>query len=239
MISVLTPAAVNAEEICRITRRHLKETKIILGNLHSSCFAESLIKLGYADYIIHGEGEKTIVELLNCIENNENVNNIKGISFFEDGIFKNTERRPAPQNLDLIPDPDWSLLNMSRYRINSLTKLKGVGIPIFSARGCPYKCTFCSFDPLSRVVRYITPERVIEEIDKLRRDYNINFLWFLDPIFGINKKHSTRLLELMINKNYKDLKWVCEMRADSVDREFVRLMKRAGCERIFIGFELE
>ncbi|MCX7957445.1 MAG: B12-binding domain-containing radical SAM protein [Deltaproteobacteria bacterium] len=237
MMSVLTPAAVNAEELCKITRRHLKDTIIILGNLHASCFAESLITLGYADYVVHGEGEETIRELLKAIDTKSDLSGIRGISYFQNGRCITTQKRAAPANLDEIPPPDWSLLNMSRYKINSLTKLKGKGVPIFSTRGCPYKCTFCSFDTLSRVPRYRSPENVIEEIDRLIKDYNINFLWFLDPIFGVNKEHSSRLLELMIKRNYRDLKWVCEMRADSVDREFIRLMRQAGCERIFIGFE--
>jgi radical SAM superfamily enzyme YgiQ (UPF0313 family) len=237
-IGILTPSAIKAERICRETRRVSPGTKIIAGNLHASFAGESWIREGLIDFVVYGEGEEVSIKLINTLINNGDVSNIPSIAYFENGNVRINPRGNPPLDLDSLPFPDWSLINFPKYKINFFTTLQGRGAPVFFTRGCPYSCTFCAIDKLSRRLRHRSPENAIEEVQKLIKDYNINFLWVMDPTFGINKTHTISLLEEFIrNGIHKRLKWVCGMRTDNLDTEVLRLMKEAGCQRIFLGFE--
>ncbi len=237
-IGVLTPAARIAEQICIGTRQVSKNTIIITGNLHSSFMAEKWICEGLCDYVVHGEGEETIIRLIDITGSKSNPASLFSISYFEKGKCISTRRGIPPMDLDALPFTDWSLINPLKYDMNALVKLGARGVPMFNARGCPYKCSFCSFDKYARIPRYRSPENIIEEIEYLIKDFGIDHIWFLEPNFGINKKYTIELLEKFISRNiHKKIKWVCGMRTDYVEKDLIRLVKKAGCARIYLGFE--
>ncbi len=237
-IGVLTPSAQIVEEICIETRRVSKNTKIITGNLHASFMADKWIFEGICDYVVHGEGEETTPLLIEAIDFRKDISSIPSISYFEGGKVISTPRGSPPINLDNLPFPDWSLVRLNRYEMNFLVKTGKVGVPIFNARGCPYNCTFCAFDKYARLPRYRSPENVLEEIRMLIHNYKIDHIWFLEPNFAINRRITEQLLLSLIKYGiHKKIKWVCGMRVDSIEPDIIKLMKEAGCERIYLGFE--
>lgn len=135
------------------------------------------------------------------------------------------------KDLDQIPFPDLSLLQSTRRGIAGLSS-----IPVQTSRGCPFDCSFCSVTSMfGRQYRFRSTENIIEEL----RRYNNrkNLIFFYDDNFTADRKRVKELLETMIREKFK-FKWTTQVRADvAKDLELVRLMKKAGCHTLYIGFE--
>ena len=225
------------DEVLRIPNRiKNKNAKFIVGgpgvtNLPSSKLHES----GYS-VICYGEGEKTIVELVEAFENKLALNNVNGISF----LFNDHEIRTPPreliENLDDIPFPGRELLDMEKYV--GIWKEK-MGFPcsqMVSSRGCPYSCRFCDKSLFGKKVRFMSPSRIIEEMKHLYNTYKVEMIYFEDELFTINKR---RVLDFCdtIEKELPGKKWGANGRVETVDFEMLSRMRQAGCVELNFGVE--
>lgn len=198
---------------------------VAIGGPHSTFLPEE--SLQYADYVVRGEGEETIVELLERLKSNEPLDTIKGLSFKRDDKFIHNPDRGLSKNLNDAPIPDFSLVYKWDYTV----------VPVATSRGCPFACRFCSvIQMFGRQYRHKTIDRIIEEI-KIAASYKPRHVFFIDDNFAANKKRTKELLRAMIASNIK-VQWSAQVRTDiAKDMELVELMSKAGCFSVYIGFE--
>lgn len=208
--------------------------KIIFGGIHPSLYPLEILKRKEVDVVVIGEGEYVLHEILNCWNNEEDIDGIAGIAFKRDGEIIVNPLRPQEKMLDQFPFPARHLLPMELYR--PFVYLRKPARAIISSRGCPFLCVFCCRDISGRRYRLRKPEKVIEEIKELSEKWNSKEIDFQDPVFGLNENWVRKFCKMLINEKL-DLVWSALTRVDLVDKKLLRLMKKAGCWMLYYGIE--
>jgi len=223
----------SARIVAQITKMIDQDIHVVLGGPHASMAGESVFECEDIDIACIGEGEETIVDLLNEIEKDSpDLTAIKGIYFREGSNIVKTEHRSYIDNLDALKYPIISapivLKDFDDYPPQAFSY-------IFAIRGCPYQCIFCgSVNIWSRKVRYRSPENVLNEIKEIMK--YTKHIFFDDDTFGVRKEYIHQLCELMINE-CPDLTWGCEMSVKLISDDIVASMKAAGCISMMLGIE--
>ena len=198
---------------------------IIMGGPHCTFLPEESLK--YADYVVRGEGEDTLTELIEHLESGKSLRDIRGLSFREGDALVHNPDRPLIQDLDSWPVPDFSLVHNWQKR---------TVIPIATSRGCPFGCKFCSvIQMFGRKYRFKSIERVMQEIRAVsaRKAH----IFFVDDNFAADKERTKMLLRNILDEGIQ-LEWSAQVRTDAArDPELVDLMSRTGCFAVFVGFE--
>ncbi len=227
-ISTITPTAPRAYAIADKCREANIPT--IIGGPHATFCADEA--LNHTDYVIRGEAEEALTRFLDAISSGRDIRGIPNLSYRHNGVTVHNPMLPCISDLDSLPHPDFRLIRGGMKNI-----LKGTIIPVQTSRGCPYDCTFCSVTAMfGHKYRFFSTNYVIEEL--LRHNEKPgSFIFFYDDHFTANRKRTYELLEKMLLNNIR-MKWSAQVRADVArDKELVKLMKRAGCQTLFIGFE--
>jgi anaerobic magnesium-protoporphyrin IX monomethyl ester cyclase len=226
-ISTITPTAPRAYAIADRIRE--MGIPVIMGGPHVTFLPDEALE--HADFVVRGEGERTLMELVDALEGGRDFSPILNLSFKDGaGVVHNPPGTPI-EDLDSLPFPDFSLLK------RDVTKKHGYNtIPVLTSRGCPFDCSFCSVTGMfGRKYRFRSTENVMEELR--RYDSRKNAIFFYDDNFTANRNRTKELLEAMIREKFK-FSWTTQVRADvAKDLELVRLMKLAGCHTLYIGFE--
>jgi radical SAM superfamily enzyme YgiQ (UPF0313 family) len=222
-----------------IARRMLKVCKAfdsniltVIGGPHVTfALEETLLSSPWIDAIVIGEGERTLVELARAVAEGESTHNVPGVAFADGGMVVKTTPRSVIENLDELPLPARELLPMARYRALDAP------CTVITSRGCPYSCIFCSghrmFGPK---VRFRSPNLVVDEIEKLQRDFGLAKINIVDDTFTLNHNHTRAVCEEILRRNLK-IKWSVFARVDRISSELAQLMNRAGCEWVLFGVE--
>ncbi len=211
-------------------------TRFIIGgpgvtNLPSYKLYES----GYS-VICYGEGERTIVELIQAFENKLSLKDVKGISYLKDNKEIKTPPREQIENLDDVPFPARELLDMEKY-INTWKEQMGVALSqIVSSRGCQFSCKFCDRAVFGRKFRFTSPARIIEEMRLLYDKYDVEMIYFEEDLFTLNRKRVLDFCDAM-EKELPGRKWGAYSRVETVDFEMLSRMKQAGCTYLVFGVE--
>lgn len=209
----------------------------ILEGVHSTfCYKEILEQNDFVDFIIRGESEVTICELLNKLKNNNNPTKVKGIAFKKDSKVITTSNRELITNLDIL-SPAWDLVNWKDYVFYGYPD-KGFALVRFS-RGCSYPCRFCSQQLYyQRTWRVRKPENFVDEIVHLHSKYKIELFLLRDEIPTVDRGLWEKVLDLLIEKNL-DIQIFMETRADEIirDKDILWKYKKAGVCHIYVGIE--
>jgi len=237
-ITSLTATESQASRLADVIKTK-KDIPIIMGGPHATCYAEEIIRgTKSIDYVVLGEGEKTIVPLLERIMQAKEPHDIKGVVFRSGETIVNNGKSEIAHNLDAILPPARHLYQNSMYAPlpYSYRKLPATGM--VTSRGCPYsKCAFCfSAGKMKERYRRHSPARIVEEIKFLIKDFGIREILFYDDNFLFNKKWIQEFCERMI-KEKVNMSWSCAGRVDSVDFEMLQYVKSAGCWTVFYGIE--
>jgi len=216
-------------------------TPIILGNSIGSTIPEIVLNDLAIDFVVIGEGEITITELVDILEKNEDLTKINGICFKKNGQIIHTPERELVKDIDSLPMPAWDLfpqeIYMSPIKHGNLKKLMPPPTAsLNTTRGCPYRCTYCYHPFKDKKIRGHSAERVVEEIKILKQKYNINSFLLADDISVLNKKRMYKICELL-EKEKLNLKWQATARVDLIDLDLLVKMKSAGCRVLGIGIE--
>ena len=208
----------------------------VLGGHGPSPEPEYFLRKTNADIVVIGEGEETIVELMDSISNNKSLSQVKGIAFSSGGKIQINERRSLIQNIDSIPFPAYDMFPIEYYRLMRLphSNNRDFALPVLSARGCTFKCNFCY--RMDKGYRARNPEAIIEEIKYLNKDYDINYIEFADELLMSSKARIIELCEAIIKSNF-GFKWFCSGRLNYATPEVLKMMKTAGC--VFINYGIE
>lgn len=219
--------------VARLAKEICKDTIVIVGGPHPSMVGKETLTCPDIDICVKGEGEKTIVELLNAINRKEELENIRGIAYRTNGDIVENSPREYIQDLDTLCFPHESAPALLKdYHLYPKEAFE----LIFASRGCPHDCFFCgSRNMWSQKVRFRSPENIVKEIKSYQQMGQKSFL-FRDDYFGITKKYVFDLCNTLIEQ-CPGIKWGCELHIELVDDETVRLMKKAGCFSIRLGIE--
>jgi len=190
--------------------------KVIAGGPHISVDPGFVEEFQCFDTGIIGEAEITFPKVVKNILAGER---IKGIYHAE-----------IPKNLDELPEIDRSDVKLKDY-----FDFEKPVASMFTSRGCPFQCIFCSRVAVSDRVRLRNPLKVVDEIESLKDEYKNNFI-FTDDTFTISKTNTLQICEEIIKRGLK-IKWLCNTRANLLDEELLSAMKRSGCHSILIGVE--
>ena len=196
---------------------------VVLGGSHVSFMADEALE--HADFCVRGEGEYTLMELLDAMESGSGYGSIAGLSYRMGDEIRHNPDRPLVCDLDSLPFPDLSLIR-GREKIGIT--------PIATSRGCPFDCSFCSVTKMfGRKFRERSIDSVIDELRLL----NPEKVFFYDDNFTTDRERSKRLLERMISEGITP-KWTAQARVDVVrDRELLKLMKQSNCYMLYLGLE--
>lgn len=226
--SVLTSPSISSA-IAQSTefRSIMPGAKIVWGGVHPSLLPEQTIVEPYIDYVVVGEGEYTLLDLVRHLENgNMRLEEIKGLVYKQNGKIIKNEPRSFLKSLDELPDPAWHLVNVKKYSDATLN----------SSRGCPFRCTFCYNQAFNKGhMRGFSAERVISQIKHLHQRYAVTEIKFYEDNFTANRKRLREFCSLVIRKNLK-IKWNCESRIGLNEEEIV-LMAKSGCTWVGLGVE--
>lgn len=208
----------------------------VLGGHGPSPEPEFFIKKTGADAVIIGEGEITIVKLLEALENHYPLKNVKGIAFREGDKIIINERQPLIEDIDSIPMPAYDLFPMDYYRLTRLPYVDKTDfmISILSGRGCTFNCNFCY--RMDKGFRPRSSDSIIDEIFFLKNKHGIIYFDFADELLMSSIARTVNLCEDILKANC-DIKWFCEGRLNYAKPEVLNLMKRAGC--VFINYGIE
>lgn len=227
--SVITPNYPVARRQIRQLKELYPELKIIAGGIHTSLFPEDLINDG-ADVAVLGEGENAILDLIGCLERGDEVSDLKGIVFCDkQGEVVRTQGWSQISALDNLPFVDRSLYNLPKYTHHSM----------LASRGCPHHCAFCcNYTGTVRAdgVAIRHHEKVLDEMQHLRDNFNAREIFFADDIFLLRKQDIHQFCRACAARDL-GVSWIGQMRADRVDPAVAAAMAEAGCQRIYFGVE--
>ena len=214
--------------------------RVIIGGVHPTFLPFRTLSDSGCDFVICGEGE---IPLSRLIKNNFNPKGIKGV--YHQGNLKSenqkTEFAEIVQNIDDLPFPDWEQMDPRKYdkaHHGLLVRHFPIGV-VIATRGCPYGCTFCSSPNFcKRHIRFRSPGNIVDEIEYLVKTFKVREIHFEDDNLTLKRDHTERLCRLIIDRGLK-ISWACPngIRADKVDRELIKLMKRSGCYYFSFGVE--
>lgn len=242
-ISVLTPTAEIVYEISRNIRKKFSKIKIVMGNMHASLFADEILSKNYADFVIHREGEFTMLELIKLMEKNGNPESILGLSFKKNGVIVHNPLSGHIEDLNKLPFPAWDLFPLNLYSTDPRTEVKkgAVETQILASRGCPNKCTFCSSrTEKSQGSKYRMRDQnsIVDEMIYMHKKYGSEIFSFMDLAFPLVREHAVNICNEIIKRKLNNkIKWFTECRVKPLDIDLLALMKKAGCVRICLGIE--
>lgn len=225
-ISTLTSTAPGSYQYADFIRNVYPDKVVIMGGTHPTFMPDEA--LDHADFIIRGEGEEALVELLQCLEAGEDYRRIANLSWKEDGRCVHNPERPKTDDLDILPIPDFGLIPGGKLDIMSVQ----------TQRGCPWDCSFCTVTKLNgHKLRGHSVERVLQMIEHYRKNPSFVYLFFADDIFNVPVERTMAIMQGMIDRKLI-IPWAAQMRHEvSKHPALLRKMREAGCDRIMVGFE--
>ena len=233
------------EKIMNAAKTHKSKPKFILGGAIITSKPNLIFEMLNPDFAVMGEGEETIVELLDCFSNKGDFEKVKGIIFRDkQGKIIFTEKREYPSDLDKLPFPDVDALEISKWIENKYCNgefaFETFDYPrsyyIIGSRGCPFNCTFCYHEGRYRMR---SVENIIKELEMAIAEYKVNIITLVDDCFLVDKSRVKLFcyeIKKLIKKSGYEIKWTTNLTVN-VDLETLKMLKDSGANEIAYGFE--
>lgn len=223
-------------EVSREIRKLRPHVKIAWGGYFPSIYPDAALNAKYVDFVVRGQGEDTLLELIDAMRGKRTLDSILGLSYKDVfGLHRNNAERPM-KGPDVFPWSPFHRLPVEKYlRPSFFGKRTAVH---HASIGCPFNCSFCGVHAAyGREERMESPERTAAILWHLVTKYGADSVQFYDMNFFLREDHARKLMDLMIPLN---LRWWCEARVDIMSRysdETMAAIQRAGCAMIFFGAE--
>ncbi|HPG68754.1 MAG TPA: PssD/Cps14F family polysaccharide biosynthesis glycosyltransferase [Candidatus Hydrogenedentes bacterium] len=236
-VSVTTPLLPAALDIARRLRAHHPAPILVAGGPHATVLPEDLLVAEAFDYVVRGEGEQTIIELIEARLANAGIEAVAGLSYRGEGGITHNAARTLMERIGELPHPDWSLFPTKQY--SSLVRRNSHCLPIATSRGCPFACSFCYKGISGTRVRLRTPEDVVDEWAMLVERYGVHEIAVIDDAFTINPARVLKICALLVERGLNKTPWSTTngIRVDNVTDELMVAMRGAGCYRVYFGIE--
>ncbi|MFH1210757.1 MAG: radical SAM protein [archaeon] len=213
--------------------------KVIVGGWHPSIMPEQTLKNEYIDIAVRGQGQRAFHEILEALSNKKTLKNIIGISYKENGkIIHNPER--TLEDLNNFPPPPYHLIEKEKVTRN-VVEIANRTVDYFTTQGCPHRCGFCA-DPIVYKRRWsaLKPERVIEDLKRIVKEYNANGIILTDTNFFVDQKRVKEICRGIIKEGIKVRIGSVNGRTEALlryDEESMELLKKSGFDSFLIGAE--
>lgn len=241
-ITATTLSINDAERLAQKIKERSPFSCIIVGGVHLTASPlRTLRDYPVFDIGVYGEGEITIVNLLDAFKTRRDIRLVKGIVFRDNsGQIHITEKQPLIEDLDALPMPAWDLLDGFATKYSPATS-RMTGFPsvyINSSRGCPYRCIFCDRSVLGHRFRGFSEGRIVQLFQKAKELYQVEHITVYDENMAISKRRLVNICSELINSDI-NVHWSCDMRADFIAKheEIPPLMFDAGCRNVNFGIE--
>jgi radical SAM superfamily enzyme YgiQ (UPF0313 family) len=226
-ITVLSPIYHEVIDVFRLIRSISPNTPICLGGAYVTTIMQEVFEDTPADFAVYGEGEITFSHLINYLKGKEPIEQINGIMYKKGEEVITNPPQEQIKDLDLIPYPAYELFKMDRYPMHR----------VVTSRGCPYKCVFCNSSSIwLGKWRKREPEKVVEEIEYLIKNYKKKIFFFNDNSFNVDLKRVESFCNMLLHRKLKFL-WTTPVRVEIITNEIAQLMKKSGCYNVGIGIE--
>ncbi len=229
-ISTLTPEAPVMHQVAQEVKKANAGCTVIAGGPHVSTYVEDGAGDPNIDYVVLGEGEETMSELVEAISSGGDPSRVNGIAFKQNGEVTRTPPREYIQDLDKVPQPAWDLLELEKYFKHWRFSHMGPQpyMAIMTSRGCPFKCIYCH-NMLGKKYRTRSAENVFSEIKMVHDRYGISDFEIIDDSFNLDKKRAVRICDLIISSGLKlKLSFPNGVRGDVMDEELLSKLRQAG-----------
>ncbi|MCL5960290.1 MAG: radical SAM protein, partial [Chloroflexi bacterium] len=206
---------------------------IAIGTHVTPMTRETMEAFPSLDFVIRGEPEATLRELIDTLDSGGDIGGVRGVAFRRDGEIVMNPDRPLIANLDDLPLPLHHLLPLEKYR---MPMIRGKYTFVLTGRGCPAACTFCiKHVTYGQSIRVRSPEHILAELLVLR-ELGVHSIHFEADLFTVNREQVVGLCKLILEEGLR-IRWTCNSRVDFVDPELLGWMKRAGCWLVSWGIE--
>ena len=234
-ITAKTPSFANAVRTVETLRPILPGARFVVGGSHPTAMPEPTLATGAFDFLVLGEGEATLVELLGALEAGTEVDAIPGLAFLKDGRAVFTAPRDPIADLDSLPFPARHLLpSLSAYSPTAASYRRLPLVHIMTSRGCPSRCNFCDRAIFGERYRARSAGNVLSEVEECLSRHGAKEVRFFDDTFTINRRRLTAICDGM--RRLK-VPWTCLTKAEAVDLEMLQTMRAAGCWQVLYGLE--
>jgi radical SAM superfamily enzyme YgiQ (UPF0313 family) len=212
---------------------------VIVAGSDASDHAQAYLDAG-ADYVLIGEGEETLGELLDHLTGAEGatpLDAILGLAYARDGKLAINSRRPDLKDLDALPFPAWDLVDIVRYRTIWLRHHGYYSMNVATSRGCPYHCNWCAKPIWGQRYHVRSADNVAAEVAWLKHTFQPDHLWFVDDIFGLIPGWMEEFADLVEQKRAR-LPFKSLQRVDLILKgKTIESLRRAGARRVWMGAE--
>ncbi len=215
----------------------------IMGGEHPSAMPREVALQSHADFIVIGEGERTLYDLVSCLTSGKDFDSIDGLAFKRGSRVRINSRTQFIEDIDSVPFPARHLVDMNAYFELNLpqgtTSLYKPNTSLITSRGCTAHCCFCATTKFwGNRFRGRTPEDVVAEIEALIDKYGIREIQFLDDNLTLNKHRAARLFDLMVQKRL-NIKWCTPQGLSiwSLDEQLIEKMVASGCYEVTLAIE--
>jgi p-methyltransferase len=223
-------------EMVEFIRKHNSKVKIVVGgplianhsrNNEGEAFRAAVDDIGADIYVVEGQGEQTLYEIVDCLKNGGDLGAVPNIVFEQDGKLKRTPVKVENNSLD-ENFVDWKLSNSERQ--------VGPTIQTRTARSCAFKCSFCNYPTRAGALSLASLETLEQEFDSMRAIGGVENVVFIDDTFNVPLPRFKNICRLMIEKKY-NFDWFSYFRCSNSDEEAIELMAKSGCKGVFLGIE--
>ncbi len=232
-VTAMTFTLLDVLAVLRLVKEISPEIVTVAGGIHAFLFPEETAALEGVDFVLRGEGERGFAALVEEIARGRRPESAPGVVFRREGGIVTGPPPALIEDLDALPFPARRLTPWKKYtsvlsRVSPITTM-------FTSRGCPYRCSFCSRPHLGKTFRFRSPANVVDEMEECR-EMGIREVFIYDDTFSVSRP---RMMEICreISKRGLEIGWDIRARVDSVDEEVLDNLKRAGCQRIHYGIE--
>ena len=229
-ISVMTANVASGYKTASIVKSVDKEAIVVFGGIHPTVMPDEILQDGHVDFIVKGEAEYTFLELIRQIKGGSiERDKLENIGFVENGQLIYTKTSAKMVDVNEVPMFPYDMYDPSKYNLGF----------ILTSRGCPFDCIFCSQRVITkRRYRYISSERVIEELDYLINELKQPNITFFDDYFTGNKQRVFELCEMIQKRGFhKKASFGVQTRGDSIDKELMKAMRAANFDSLMFGVE--
>ena len=229
-VTALTPTIDKALQTAELAKKTCPQATVVMGGYHPTFNYQEMLEKDYVDLVVMGEGEYTMLELVQTLEEGGDLKNVKGIAY-QDVV---TPPRPLIEDLDELPFPARHLLPMDHYKI---LNMKLHTATLISGRGCPMQCSFCASAALhGNKLRMRSAQNVVDEMEHLIKDHDAGMIAFMDDTFTLKPSRVAEICDEIIKRDL-DTYWGCTARADTLSDELLQKLSDSGCITLFLGVE--
>ncbi len=230
-LSALSCEAEELALVASVTKAWRRDCVVVAGGPHPTLFAEQVLHNPDVDFVVVGEGEETLVELVAALADARGPSAIAGVGSRLNGGIHLASPRPPPAELDALPFPAWGLIDVRAYQLEDSFNVLLKRLPymsILTSRGCPYSCTYCHH-LFGKRVRLRSAQSVVAEIAALHDCCGIREIHVIDDFFNVDKGRALEIFRLLRARGLAlPMAFPNGLRADQMDRELIREMKASG-----------